>query len=266
MNAAQLPKSIGAVFPLTLRLWALPLIIAMLILADHFWVGMDSMQMTAIAAACIVLAGMPHGTLDVEIAADRFGRTSIAGKTKILFAYIACATAMILLWATAPEFALISFLIISIVHFSHDWRGSADPFLAMMVGWALVALPALARPTEVAMIFETLTGNQNGQLCWRARRYRLHLAAWSLRIGPMTMTTCKARLKSSRALSPPYSFRRLSLLRYFSAASIPRVISPMLCAKLKRFRRPKGQRSLLPFSLSQLVWVPCYLPTKAEAP
>lgn len=164
MNAAQLPKSIGAVFPLTLRLWALPLIIAMLILADHFWVGMDSMQMTAIAAAWIVLAGIPHGTLDVEIAADRFGRTSIAGKTKILFAYIACATAMILLWATAPEFALISFLIISIVHFSHDWRGSADPFLAMMVGWALVALPALARPTEVAMIFETLTGNQNGQI------------------------------------------------------------------------------------------------------
>lgn len=163
MNAVRLPKSIGALFPPTLRLWALPLVTAMLILADHFWVGMDSMQMTAIAAACIVLAGIPHGTLDVEIAADRFGRTSIVGKTNILAAYIACAMAMILFWAIAPEIALISFLVISIVHFSRDWRGGADPFLAMMVGWTLVALPALAQPTEVAMIFETLTGNQNGQ-------------------------------------------------------------------------------------------------------
>lgn len=163
MNAVHLPKSIGAAIPLTLRLWALPLITAMLILADHFWVGMDSVQMTALAAAFIVLAGIPHGTLDVEIAADRFGRTSVVGKAKILAAYIACAMAMILFWAIAPEFALISFLIISVIHFSHDWRGGADPFLAMMVGWALVALPALARPIEVAMIFETLTGNQNGQ-------------------------------------------------------------------------------------------------------
>jgi Brp/Blh family beta-carotene 15,15'-monooxygenase len=32
----------------------------------------------------------------------------------------------------------------------------------MMVGWALVALPALASPDDVAMIFAALTGNQNG--------------------------------------------------------------------------------------------------------
>ena len=164
MTAIQLPKSIGAAIPLTLRLWALPLITVMLILADYFWVGMDSAQITATAAAFIVLAGIPHGTLDVEIAARRFGRTSVIGKAKILFAYVVCAIAMILLWATAPEFALISFLVISIIHFSHDWRGGADPFLAMMVGWALVALPALARPSEVAMIFETLTGNHSGQI------------------------------------------------------------------------------------------------------
>jgi len=32
----------------------------------------------------------------------------------------------------------------------------------MMVGWALVALPALASPGDVATIFAALTGNQNG--------------------------------------------------------------------------------------------------------
>lgn len=164
MKTVQLTRSIGPAIPLTLRLWALPLATAALILADQLWVGMDSVQMTSIAAACIVLAGIPHGTLDIEIAASHFGRTSISGKAKILAAYIACAVAMILTWAIAPELALISFLVISIVHFSHDWRGGADPFLAMMVGWALVALPGLGSPTEVAIIFEMLTGNPNGQI------------------------------------------------------------------------------------------------------
>lgn len=116
-----------------------------------------------IAAGFIALAGIPHGTLDVEIAAGRFGLSSTAGKAKIIGAYLACAMAMLFFWTILPEGALISFLIISVVHFSRDWRGGADPFLAMMVGSALVALPALASPAAVATIFETLTGNQNGQ-------------------------------------------------------------------------------------------------------
>ncbi len=164
MTAIQLPKSIGAAIPLKLRLWALPLVTASLILADQLWVGMHSAQITMIAAVAIVLAGIPHGTLDAEIAASHFGQNNLAGKTAIIAGYIACALAMILLWTVAPELALISFLVISIVHFSHDWRGGVDPFLAMMVGWALVSLPALARTAEVALIFEMLTGNRNGQI------------------------------------------------------------------------------------------------------
>lgn len=164
MIAIQLPKSIGAAFPPPLRLWALPVVTTLLILADLLWVGMDSAGVTMIAAIAIVLAGIPHGTLDAEIAATHFGQNNFTGKTKIIAAYVACALAMVFLWAVAPAFALVSFLIISIVHFSRDWRGGADPFLAMMVGWALVALPALSRPQEVAAIFEMLTGNESGAI------------------------------------------------------------------------------------------------------
>jgi beta-carotene 15,15'-dioxygenase len=164
VTAILLLKSIGAAIPLTLRLWALPLVTASLVLADHLWIGMGSAQITIIAAVAIVLAGIPHGTLDAEIAANHFRQNNVAGKTAIIAGYVACSLAMILLWAVAPELALTSFLVISIVHFSHDWSGGVDPFLAMMVGWALVSLPALARPAEVALIFEMLTGNRNGYI------------------------------------------------------------------------------------------------------
>lgn len=145
-----------------LRLFALPVATLLLVLMDRFWGGMNSTHVNMLAAVAIVLAGIPHGTLDVEIAAAHFGQKGITGKIRIIGGYLFCAAFMVFLWILLPELALISFLIISIVHFSRDWRGGVDPFLAMMVGWALVALPALASPDDVAMIFAALTGSNNG--------------------------------------------------------------------------------------------------------
>ena len=162
MTTVQFPKFAGATFPKPLRLWALPAATMLLITADRLLGGMGSVEANMLAAVAIVLAGIPHGTLDVEIAAAHFGQTGLVGKTKIIGGYLSCAAAMVLLWRVIPELALISFLIISIIHFSRDWRGGVDPFLAMMVGWALVALPALASPHDVAMIFAALTGSANG--------------------------------------------------------------------------------------------------------
>jgi Brp/Blh family beta-carotene 15,15'-monooxygenase len=162
MTTILYPHSAGATFPKMLRLFALPAATLLLIIIDRFWGGMNSTHANMLAAVAIVLAGIPHGTLDVEIAAAHFGQKGIAGKAMIIASYLGCAAAMVLLWVLIPELALVSFLIISIVHFSRDWRGGVDPFLAMMVGWALVALPALASPDDVATIFAALTGNQNG--------------------------------------------------------------------------------------------------------
>jgi beta-carotene 15,15'-dioxygenase len=154
--------SIDATVPPKLRLWALPFLTVILILID-FFAGIETPHITMIAAMTIVLAGIPHGTLDVEIAANRFGLSGTMNKLAIIIAYAGCALGMIILWRQVPELALTAFLIISVVHFSADWRGGAEPFLAMMVGWALIALPALSHPQAVAAIFEMLTGNQNGQ-------------------------------------------------------------------------------------------------------
>lgn len=162
MTSIMLPKFAGATFPKPLRLWALPLASFMLIIADRALGGMGSIEANMLAAIAIVIAGIPHGTLDIEIAAAHFGHNGLRGKAKILGSYIGCAAAMVMLWLWLPECALISFLLISIIHFSRDWRGGADPFLAIMVGWALVALPALASPDEAAAIFAALTGSENG--------------------------------------------------------------------------------------------------------
>ncbi len=162
MNDMHITKPIDAPAPPSLRLWALPFFVSILISLDWAWVSLDTLQITMLASVAIVIAGIPHGTLDIEIATARFGTSTTSQKLILLIAYIGCALMMILLWQQIPELALTAFLVISIVHFSADWRGGTEPFLAMMVGWALIALPALSHPQSVAMIFEMLTGNQNG--------------------------------------------------------------------------------------------------------
>ena len=152
----------GAASSKALRLFALPAVTILLIIADRLIGGVNGSEVSMLAAIAIVLAGIPHGTLDVEIAAAHFGREGKSGKAMIIGGYLACAAFMILLWLQLPALALVAFLIISIVHFSHDWRGGVEPFLAMMVGWALVALPALASPDDVALIFAALTGSNDG--------------------------------------------------------------------------------------------------------
>ena len=162
MTVFPIRRSTAAAFPPSLRLWILPLLAGGLILADALFLGLNSVQVTMIAALFIVVVGIPHGTLDVEIASVRFGKSNVSGKIAILAGYLACAFGMALCWMVAPAVALSLFLIISIVHFGLDWRGGADPFLAMMVGWALIALPALSHPQQVSEIFAILTGSPTG--------------------------------------------------------------------------------------------------------
>ncbi len=162
MMTIQISRFIGAAYPPKLRLWALSFVTAILLFINTIWSGLDNPQITAFAALAIVLAGIPHGTLDIEIASARFNRSGKVSKVSIAAAYIICALIMILCWMQFPEGALTAFLVISIIHFSADWRGQVDPFLAAMVGWALIGLPALSHLDQVAAIFTILVGNQNG--------------------------------------------------------------------------------------------------------
>lgn len=155
--------STDAAHPPSLRLWVLPLCVAALTGGNFFFGSIDTIPITATAAIAIVLFGIPHGTLDVEIAALRFGRSSVSGKAQIISAYLVCAGMMGLFWFVAPALALAFFLLVSIIHFSQDWHNGSDPFLAMMVAGGLIAVPALSHPENVGEIFALLTSDASGE-------------------------------------------------------------------------------------------------------
>lgn len=164
MNSIRLPFTTGAAAASVLRLVLLPATTLSLVIAGLLYGPLSTASFTAICALAIAVFGIPHGTLDIEIAALRYGLVGRMDRLKVIFAYVACTAVIAGLWRVAPEVALCLFLFVSIVHFSRDWYGAADPFLSLMVAWALVATPALTRPAEVAVIFDMLTGNENGRI------------------------------------------------------------------------------------------------------
>ena len=162
MHTTPNPKVTGAASPHPLRLWPIPLLVSGLIAADSFYTSLGGVHLTVAAALAIIVAGIPHGTLDIEIAAMRFRHRRGMARAQLTLGYLACAAAMGLCWLAAPAAALGLFLIISIVHFSQDWAPAGEPFLATMVGWSLIAMPALSHPQDVAAIFALLTTDVSG--------------------------------------------------------------------------------------------------------
>jgi beta-carotene 15,15'-dioxygenase len=138
-----------------------PATAAVLIGASLMGSWLDATLSTLIATAVILFAGIPHGALDIEVAMKRFGKSSRRDKSVITLFYLGGAALMAVFWWMSPPVALVIFLAISVIHFGGDWNGRVDPFLAAMIGWAIISMPALFHMNEVNVLFGLLTDEQD---------------------------------------------------------------------------------------------------------
>jgi Brp/Blh family beta-carotene 15,15'-monooxygenase len=156
-------QSFGTLMPvIPAKLFVLPLVTFCILYIDRYVLPMNSGVATAISSLLILIVGIPHGTLDVEIAITRFRQNKFGTRALIIPVYLLGAALMWGIWQFSPSFALIVFLFLSIVHFSADWQNPGEKFFAIAAGWALIAVPALSHLRDVSIIFEMLTLDGNG--------------------------------------------------------------------------------------------------------
>ena len=106
-----------------------------------------------VAVATIVLLGVPHGALDVEIGRTLFRpRWGWAWFPIFALPYLALVALVLIAWQVAPEAALAAFLLASVWHFgSEDAGGGGLPALAR--GGLPIALPVLLHPAATAWFY-----------------------------------------------------------------------------------------------------------------
>lgn len=117
---------------------------------------------TMVACIAILVFGLPHGTLDLELV-KRERATGPARMTFVLVLYLGLAAAMYAIWETYPLAALCVFLGIAVVHFSEDWPDSSheygNAFLAQGMALALLTAPAFLHRPELKAHFVALSGD-----------------------------------------------------------------------------------------------------------
>lgn len=123
---------------------------------------MDGGAATAIACALLLLTGLPHGALDIElIAGERTGDTPSVHA--LVAVYLGLAAAMLVLWWMAPVLALVAFLLTAVVHFAEDWEEAGTP-LALGTATALLCAPSLGHHAALAAVFVDLCGDPRAVL------------------------------------------------------------------------------------------------------
>ena len=154
------------------------------LIALHFTgAGLGGAAPTTAACIAILLFGLPHGTLDLEII-KREQRAGGLGLSALLIVYLGLAAAMFLLWRSAPVAALATFLVVAVVHFSEDWQDLQSTFLAQGMAIALLTAPTLLHLTELEQVFVAVAGHNDAVL----------IANLMLLLAPMSMAVAVVSL------------------------------------------------------------------------
>ena len=138
---------------------------ATVVLIISYLAGVNLGGPIATMAACvaIVLIGLPHGTLDIELIKHERA-THRHGLMVVLLTYLGLALAMYGAWRVAPIAALATFLIVAVIHFAEDWDELGSAFLAQGMAIALLTAPTLLHLVELENLFVALTGHGDARV------------------------------------------------------------------------------------------------------
>ena len=124
------------------------------------------------ALALIVFIGLPHGALDAAISLSMISSNKrILQLIGILLSYLLLTISVILVWKQFPEFSLLIFLVISVIHFGMaDYSASPTklkwPHIFAHGGIVAIWLPIINKQ-EVIQLFSVLT-NGVTPLLWNS--------------------------------------------------------------------------------------------------
>lgn len=137
----------------------LPAIVALVVAGLGTLSGLPLSGELATTLACLSLLvfGLPHGTLDLEIIRDRLSGPW-TGLVILVGIYLALAGLTYGLWRVQPVLALAAFIAIAVAHFAEDWDGAGSALLQGGMALALLAAPTLFYRAELDLIFAGLTG------------------------------------------------------------------------------------------------------------
>lgn len=204
----------------------------------------------------VVFLGLPHGALDPLVAHRAF--SDRPGYTSIIFysVYLALVLNYWLLWSRYPTLGLTFFLLIAAFHFGSDWELRGNFVTRCAYGLAIITLPSVRFPPDVASIYAMLGTGHAALLVTLSRGFApvavgvaligatfqfkqrttdivelLTIVASALLLEPLVFFTCYfALLHSPRHLLETAEGLGLTTLKHIYQTTLPVVLATLLLA------------------------------------
>lgn len=116
----------------------------------------------AVLAISTAVLGLPHGSLDTEVAKRYLHLNSLPRLVAFLLGYMALSGLVIAIWLQIPNIALGAFLLYSAVHFGDDVAHRLGRIGGIGYGFWILGLPVTFHPATVEPLFAMLGADQTG--------------------------------------------------------------------------------------------------------
>lgn len=109
----------------------------------------------------VAIFGLPHGALDTLEAKQNKMINNIRQFIIFKITYISIASTIFFIWNYISLIMLSSFLLISIWHFSEDWRNNISLFESLVIGTSVVFFPVFFNSQQVLDLYAFLSNSKN---------------------------------------------------------------------------------------------------------
>lgn len=134
-----------------------------IVIISIFWQPTDSLTYLIILAIIIFFLGVPHGALDPIFAKKLLPVQTWQSWSYFVLLYSLLGLVMVIFWVFSPLLFMITFLCLSVLHFSRDLENTAPKIIKLLYGGAVIVLPTLLHYDVMVNLF-TLILNQNDGL------------------------------------------------------------------------------------------------------
>ncbi|MDA1332189.1 MAG: Brp/Blh family beta-carotene 15,15'-dioxygenase [Proteobacteria bacterium] len=129
-----------------------------------FWQPTDNLTYLMIPAIVILFLGVPHGALDPIFAKKLLSVNTWQSWSYFVLLYGLLGLAMIIFWVLSPLLFIVSFLCLSVFHFSRDLENTAPRITKLLYGGTVIVLPTLLHYDVMVNLFTLILNQDDGLL------------------------------------------------------------------------------------------------------
>ncbi|MEB0033024.1 Brp/Blh family beta-carotene 15,15'-dioxygenase [Undibacterium sp. RTI2.1] len=125
--------------------------------------SLDPLYKLLFITSLVLFLGVPHGALDLVFAKQLFLINGWQSWLKFTITYLALSLSVVIVWWHFSMSFMVSFLLLSMLHFSRDLILTRLKITRFLYGGAIIVLPTILHSDQMTSLFALILNEEMGQ-------------------------------------------------------------------------------------------------------